>query len=324
MRITSIIVLAFAVCLGIVAVIGVRGLIAQNQRIVAPVTSTIVEGTIVVARQPMNFGTEIEAELLKEIPWSSPERPVDAFSTIDEILSGERRVALRSISPGELILKDRISGFGGRATLSQIIGSGKRAVTLRVNDVSGAAGFILPGDRVDVLSTIQPTDERIDTLTNILLEDVRVIAIDQLADESQEGAVVAKSATLEVEPEDAQKLALASTIGTLSLTLRNLSAAGEDGESDIASNKRNRTIGYRDLGPQRSTNVTRSAAPSPFTSMRVVRGTAASNASVLRDRTPVNRTSSIQPGRQNPPLTSTAATDLAQTTATRLTAPTGE
>ena len=319
MRLTSIIVLALAVLLGAVAVIGVRALLQSNQQPVVTAEPAQVNTTVVVARSALEFGTEIEPELLREIPWAASERPEGSFATINEVLNGERRVALRPVAPGELILKDKISGYGGRATLSQIIEEGMRAVTIRINDVSGAGGFILPGDRVDVLSTIQPTKDRIDTLTNILLEDVRVLAIDQIASETQEGAVVAKAATLEVDPEDAQRIALASTIGTLSLTLRNLqsSAEGED-EEDKSSN---RTIRYRDLGPSSSPTIsTRPSAPSPYTSMRVTRGTASSNASVLKDnsvaRPPQQQSSAA-------PLTP-AAQNLATSVSGRLTAPTGE
>ena len=295
MRLTSIIVLALAICLGVVGVMGVRTLLQNNRdaamRAAAP---EVAATTVVVARTPLEFGTELQPDLLKEIPWASTEIPEGAFTKVNEIVAGERRVALRSIAPGELVLKDRVSGFGGRATLSQIIQPGMRAVTLRVNDVSGAGGFVLPGDRVDVLSTIQPTNQRIDTITNILLEDVRVLAIDQMADENQEGAVVAKATTLEVDAEEAQKIALASTIGTLTLSLRNIGSETDEG-TEMAEAGAPRTIGFDDLGPQvqaapvQRRRVARSRPapaprPSPFTTMRVVRGTESSNATVLKDR----------------------------------------
>lgn len=297
MRLTSILVLALAICLGFVGVMGVRTLL-QNNRDAAMVASSpeIASTTVVVAHAPLEFGTELQSDLLREIPWASTEIPDGAFTTVDQVIAGERRVALRSIAPGELLLKDRVSGFGGRATLSQIIQPGMRAVTLRVNDVSGAGGFVLPGDRVDVLSTIQPTRNRIDTITDILLQDVRVLAIDQLADENQEGAVVVKATTLEVDAEEAQKIALASTIGTLTLSLRNLSSDA-DADTPATADETRRTIGYSDLGPQTQaaptqirrttrtrTRVAATPKPSPFTTMRVVRGTESSNATVLKDR----------------------------------------
>ena len=298
MRLTSILVLAAAIILGIVAVTGVRAMLQNSQRSAGADTETaIVTSTVVVARTPLEFGTELQPELLKEIPWASQERPEGSFAKISDIVSGERRVALRSIAPGELVLQDRISGFGGRATLSQIIEPGMRAITLRVNDVSGTGGFVLPGDRVDVLATLQPTNERIDTITNIILEDVRVLAIDQVADDSQEGAIVAKAATLEVAPDDAQRIALASSIGQLSLALRNITTAALEDEGEIDTFTA-RTIGFRDLGPQsveapkaaarpRAT-VRRAPSPvksSPYTTMKVIRGVESSNVEVLKDET---------------------------------------
>ena len=318
MRTVSLIVMAIAIILGVVAVVGVRGLINNNQT-VAPVIVEAPSSTIVVARQQMEFGTELEPELLREIPWASDERPEGSFATVNEVLNGERRVALRSIAPGELVLKDRISGFGGRATLSQIIEKGMRAVTIRVNDVSGAGGFILPGDRVDVLLTVQPGDGRLDMITDVILRDVRVLAMDQVLSENQEGALVARAATVEVESEDAQRIALASSVGSLSLALRNLeaSAGAEEGEEEPV-----RTIRYRDLGPDKpAPSASRPVAPSPYTTMRVIRGTDASNASVLKDNSSQRSQSSVQSSATS---LNSASNNLASNVAGSLSAPNGE
>lgn len=294
MRLTSIIVLALAIAMGIVAVFGVRTMLQVNQRTAQTETAPIETTTVVVARQQLEFGTQLLPELLKEIPWASAEKPEGSFTKISEVVAGERRVALRSIAPGELVLRDRISGFGGRATLSQIIEPGKRAMTIRVNDVSGAAGFILPGDRVDVMVTVQDGDDRRDTITNILMQDIRVLAIDQVADDSQEGAIVAKAATLEVGPEDAQKIALGSTVGSLSLSLRNLTPGDEESERSEAFESR--TIRFQDLGQKqasapapRRAPVRRAKAPAPVssvTTMKVIRGVEASKVEVPKDSQP--------------------------------------
>lgn len=292
MRLTSIIVLALAIAMGIVAVFGVRTMLQSNQQRTAQIVAApTVATTVVVARQQLEFGTQLQPELLKEIPWASAEKPEGSFTKISEVVGGERRVALRSMAPGELVLRDRISGFGGRATLSQIIEPGKRAMTIRVNDVSGAAGFILPGDRVDVMVTMQDGDDRRDTITNILMQDVRVLAIDQVADDSQEGAIVAKAATLEVGPEDAQRIALGSTVGSLSLSLRNLNPGDEDtSEGDAIAT---RTIRFKDLAQKpvstpapRRAAVRRVNAPTPVssvTTMKVIRGVESSKVEVPKD-----------------------------------------
>lgn len=294
MRLTSIIVLGIAVVMGIIAVFGVRMMLQNSQSSAAQArTSEVISSTVVVARQPLEFGTQLQPELLKEIPWAAEERPEGSFASISDVLGSERRVALRSIAPGELILQDRVSGFGGRATLSQIIEPGMRAMTLRVNDVSGTAGFVLPGDRVDVIVTVQDGKDVRDSITNILLQDVRVLAIDQMADDSQEGAIVAKATTLEVKPEDAQRIALASTIGELTLSLRNL-VTGTDGD-DAPEEQSFGTIRFEDLGPKtparaaparsssRDARPAPKPAPSPYTTMKVIRGVETSRIEVLKD-----------------------------------------
>ena len=103
-----------------------------------------------------------------------------------------------------------------------------KAVTIRVNDVEGVAGFVLPGDHVDVVLT-RPGDKNI-AINDVVIQNARVLAIDQLADERADKPSVVKAVTLEVDVTDGQKLALASTVGTLSLMLRK---AGEIGERHV-------------------------------------------------------------------------------------------
>lgn len=296
MRNASIIMLIVAAVLGALAVFGVNTLMnAQPGASTQPAAQPQQEmATVVVARRAMEFGTEITPELLREIPWAVADRPEGSFNSIDEILTGERRVALRAIAPGEVVLSDRISGFGGRAALSRIIEDGKVAVAMRVNDVTGTAGFILPSDYVDVLLTINPGGDSIQsTITDVILRNVRVLAIDQLANENQDGAVLVRAVVLELEIDDAQRVQLASTIGSLSLALRNITDAAE-GESE-----RVRTIRYSDLAPrqeeearpQPARRVARAPvrrAPSPYTNMIVTRGLTSSTERVIRDRSPAS------------------------------------
>jgi pilus assembly protein CpaB len=242
--------------------------------------------TVVVARKPLEFGNELTPDALEEKQWPSEALPQGAFTKIDEVVGSERRVALRSIAVGEPVIKDKVSGFGGRAALSQVIAQGYRAVAVRVTDVSGAGGFILPGDRVDVVSTIAPTNEKLDTISNILIENVRVLAIDQEADESTGGAIVAKAATVEVTPEDAQKIALASTIGTLSLSLRNTLAAADGAEPIKIKPTRYKDLGATVEEAAPAKTVVRRAAPAaaPYATMNVTRGDKSTVERVQRER----------------------------------------
>ena len=186
---------------------------------------------IVVAKNRLNYGAIINQEHLRMVSWPKEAIPEGAFTSIaDMIRRDEHRVVLRRIEKDEPVLKSKISGFGGRASLSAIISPNMRAATIRVNDVNGVAGFVLPGDHVDIMITRDPSGGgsgrrnrgRSDLVTDILLQNVKVLGIDQEADDSQDKPAVAKAVTLEVEPHQAQKLILAQQVGTLSLALRNV------------------------------------------------------------------------------------------------------
>src|SRR5262249_23694325 len=125
---------------------------------------------------------------------------------------------LTAIEANEPVLASKITGQGQRATLSAMIGDGHKAMTIRVNDVDGVAGFVLPGDRVDVMLSRQI--DNANATTDAVLKNVTGLPIDQLADERADKPSVAKAVTLEVDIAGGQKLALAGQIGTLALTLR--------------------------------------------------------------------------------------------------------
>jgi pilus assembly protein CpaB len=173
--------------------------------------------TIVVAAKPLRFGNELGAMSLREIAWAQGQVPAGAFSKISDLLSSGRRVVLTAIEENEPILASKVTGSGQRATLSAVLQDGMKAVTVRVNDVEGVAGFVLPGDRVDVMLTRQ---QEKNATTDVVLQNVRVLAVDQVADERADKPALAKAITLEVEVASAQKLALAATVGTLALALR--------------------------------------------------------------------------------------------------------
>jgi pilus assembly protein CpaB len=194
------------------------------------------ERTIVVASRALRFGDELNASSLREMAWPQDSLPAGAFGKISDLTSG-KRVALLPIDINEAVLATKITGPGQRATLSAMLGEGMKAVTVRVNDVEGVAGFVLPGDHVDVLLTRQ--GEKNLALTDIVVSDVRVLAIDQLADQRAEKPSVAKAVTLEVNVTDGEKVALAATVGSLSLLL---SKAGESANGDV------RRVTSADLG----------------------------------------------------------------------------
>ncbi|WP_244661527.1 Flp pilus assembly protein CpaB [Mesorhizobium huakuii] len=138
---------------------------------------------------------------------------------------------MQAIGVNEPVLTTKITGPGQRATLSAVLGDGMKAVSIRVNDVLGVAGFVFPGDRVDVLltRTVRSNDGADQSFVDVLLQGMRVLAVDQVADESKDSPTVVKSVTLEASTKDAQKLTLAAGAGQLSLALRQ--AAASKGEA---------------------------------------------------------------------------------------------
>lgn len=184
-------------------------------------------GTVIVAIADIGFGQEITAEALSAQSWPLDAVPAGAFVSLESVLGEggtQPRSARRPIAAGELLLESKLSGFGEKVTILQSLTAGHRAMTIQVDAVSGVAGFVKPGDFVDiVLTETSSGDLRVRTI----MQKVRVIGVDQTYGEtagSSQG--VAGTITVEVTPENGQKLALAQRAGSLSLTLR--SEGGED------------------------------------------------------------------------------------------------
>ena len=145
-----------------------------EKKIANVVRPSAQNGTVVVATAPLAFGTALNRENLTEIPWASGNRPEGAYATRDELFKDGRRVALAPLQRNELILKTKITGPGQRASLSALLDEGKRAVTVRVDDVRGVAGFVLPGDRVDVvlIRTVRGTSGSTENISDVLLQHI--------------------------------------------------------------------------------------------------------------------------------------------------------
>ena len=141
---------------------------------------------------------------------------------------------LPPFTQNEPILNSRITGPGERASLSTLLDTDKRAITIRVDDVRGVAGFILPNDRVDVVLIRSVSDSSAGRrdISDLLLQDVKVIAVDQISSEQKDRPTVAKAVTLEVTPFQAQKISLATNVGHLSLILR------KAGDSNVVADRR--------------------------------------------------------------------------------------
>ena len=231
MRTSTFVMIGFAVLFGLLAVFLAQIWLNNQaderlksidaQRKAAPPARSIV-----VASKPLRFGDELTSAALREMPWPDNALPAGAFGKIADLTSG-KRVVLMPLDTNEAVLASKITGPGQRATLSAMLSDGMKAVTIRVNDVEGVAGFVLPGDRVDILLT--RTGEKNNAVNDVVIQDVRVLAVDQLADQKADKPSVVKAVTIEVDPTEGQKVALAATVGTLSLLLRKAgdAAAGD-------------------------------------------------------------------------------------------------
>lgn len=217
MRGSNAIILVFAVVMGLAAALLSRHWLLTHA---GGSASAARVGTIVVAAVPLAFGTSLSRDNVREIAWAGAHLPEGAYATTHDLLKDGGRVVLASLDTGEPVLRSKITEPGQRGSLSSLVKGGMRAVTVRVDDVRGVAGFILPGDFVDVILIGDDSSIRHEGYSETLLQHVKVLAIDQLASERQEHPTVAKAVTVEVTPEDAQKLLLASNVGKLSLVLR--------------------------------------------------------------------------------------------------------
>jgi pilus assembly protein CpaB len=214
--------IAFAVLFGLLAVFVAQSWLnsqaEQRMKSLEANKKPINTSTIVVAAKPLRYGNELSPQLLREIAWPQDALPNGAFATIADLMNDGKRVVLAAIEPNEPVLSVKITGAGQRATLSALVRDGMKAVTIRVNDVDGVGGFVLPGDRVDVVLTRQI--DKSTASNDLVLQNARVLAVDQVADERADKPTVAKAVTLEVDMVGAQKLSLASSVGNLSLMLR--------------------------------------------------------------------------------------------------------
>jgi pilus assembly protein CpaB len=205
----AIIMLALSVLLGIAAVMLAARWMGQQ--------AASDKTTVLVASRDMELGQAITPIMLESVPWPKGAVPTGAF---DDPKKLEGRVVRISIFKGEPVLAPKLAPEGTKAGLDSVIKTGHRAITVKVNEVVGVAGFLAPGSYVDLLVNFR--DERDQPMSRVVLERIMVLAIAQEAQRPDETKPrVVNAVTLEVTPEQAEKIDLARNIGTLSLILRN-------------------------------------------------------------------------------------------------------
>lgn len=178
--------------------------------------------SVLVASVDIPFGHPVERGNVTAISWPRDAVPQGIFSDPSDLLPAngqEPRRTRRAIAQGELILASRVGDFGEKITIVQSLAPNHRAMSIKVDAETGVGGFVTPGDFVDVILT-QGRNETLRSVT--ILQNIRVVGVDQDANEQNDQIQVARTVTLEVTPQDGQRLALAQEAGVLSLTLRNL------------------------------------------------------------------------------------------------------
>ncbi|HJV69439.1 Flp pilus assembly protein CpaB [Ideonella sp.] len=177
---------------------------------------------VAVANVDIELGSRLSAEMVRMTEWPAGSIPAGAATDTEKLVG---RVARDSLQRGEPILESRLAPVGTKGGLSAVVPEGKRAMTVRVNDVIGVAGFALPGTYVDVMVNTQSEgskgNDKDRTISKIVLERILVLAVAQEADRDTTKPKVVNAVTLELSPGQAEMLDLARSVGTLSLVLRN-------------------------------------------------------------------------------------------------------
>lgn len=196
--------------------------------------------TIAVASQPLRYGDELSRSVVKEIPWPQNSLPEGSFATSDDLLEDGRRIVLRALAANEPILDTKVTGSGDKGGLSRLLEPGTRAVTINVDATTGVAGFVLPGDRVDIVlhrytdldpraeekSWLSPIDTQVRgegtqvSVATTILADVKILTIDQSVDETLSEPQMVATVTLALTPVQAKTVTAAASAGTLHLHLR--------------------------------------------------------------------------------------------------------
>jgi pilus assembly protein CpaB len=204
----AMLMIGFSLLIGLVAVVLAARWISQQ--------ASLATTQVVVASRDIDLGSVLNPSMLQVTTWPSGSIP---NGSVADLQSLDGRVIKTSILRGEPILDAKLAPVGTKGGLSAVINEGKRAITVKVNEVIGVAGFALPGNHVDVMVNTQDQSDK--PISKIVLAHILVLAVAQEAGRDETKPKVVNAVTLEVTPEEAEKLDLARSIGNLSLVLRN-------------------------------------------------------------------------------------------------------
>ena len=253
-----IIALLAAITFGLIAAVSVKQYLLSAQ------TFQTNLNDVVVAKVDIPVGSRIIPEQLTVAQFPANVTPEGALSKIDDKLVG--RVVVASISPRDPVTEAKLAPVGAAGGLSSIIPEGYRAMTVAVNDVVGVSGFIMPGTLVDIVVVITPPKGtgNEEMISKIVLQNIKVLASGQNIDKPKNDREVERAiraVTLQVTPEQAEKLALASSEGKLQLVMRN--SVDQADEQTNGANKRTLLTGERAMiAPEPGAATAPKAAPS--------------------------------------------------------------
>jgi len=283
-RRSTVITLGASAAFGVIAIMLARGFInnavnTQYEQSLTQVKAVPVKNIqtvpVLVADMPLKFGAQLSPQNLRLVNYPADAVPLGGYSSFEQLFTDPEQppVVLMQMTENEPVLAFKVSGPGGRAALSSLIGENMRAVAIRVNDVSGVAGFVQPGDSVDVLLTREiETKKRgaakdggkLNYTTGLLVQKVRVLGTDQRTETQANDPKVVRTITLEVDHEQAQKLTLAQAVGELSLNLRRIGSSEQIMSRQTVLRDLTARGQKRPVRSVRRTNSPRvSAAPAP-------------------------------------------------------------
>ncbi len=217
----GILFLALALAMGLLAAWLTQRMVPEP----APQIVSLDTTSVVVVKADLPVATTLTPDLLETAQWPSAHVPAGSMQAAEVAIG---RVIRRPISAGEPLLENALFEDGMTGGLPAMIGEGSRAVTVKVDNVIGVAGFIAPGARVDVMATIRRIDkETALPYSKLILQNIRVLAVDQKLEDGRLGASEAVSVvTLEVDPEQAQLLIYAAHEGRIQLATRRWTGFG--------------------------------------------------------------------------------------------------
>jgi len=222
MRIFPIIMSVLGLAMAGASILAAQALAGRDVAATAAVQPAQNQTTLLIAAGvDIPFGSEITRDKLVVMDWPSDAIPTGAFIEVADLLGPDGtapRRALQEMVAGDLIMNEKVSFFGESITISTALEDSHRAMAIKVSAETAVGGFVSPGDRVDIVLT---QGRGANLRTGTILQDIRVLGIDQNADASARGAQTARTITVEVTPRDGQKLALSQQAGILSLALRN-------------------------------------------------------------------------------------------------------